>query len=63
MLKKALIWVLAVTMALLAVDCNKPADVEEKPYEGEQTDELAGWFMTVEIPQEILSQANYFSAG
>ena len=31
--------------------------------EGELTQKPAGWFMTVELPQEILSQANYFSAG
>ncbi len=36
--------------------------VENRP-EGELTQAMAGWFMTVEIPQEILSQANYFSAG
>lgn len=37
--------------------------VAEKRPEGELTAEMAGWFMAVEIPQEILSQANYFSAG
>lgn len=31
--------------------------------EGELIQKPAGWFMTVELPQEILSQANYFSAG
>ena len=31
--------------------------------EGELTQKPAGWFMAVELPQEILSQANYFSAG
>ena len=37
--------------------------VAEKRPEGELSAQTAGWFMTVEIPQEILSQANYFSAG
>ena len=37
--------------------------VAEKRPEGELTAEMAGWFMAIEIPQEILSQANYFSAG
>ena len=36
--------------------------VSEKRPEGELSAQTAGWFMTVEIPQEILSQANYFSA-
>lgn len=31
--------------------------------EGEPVQKPAGWFMAVELPQEILSQANYFSAG
>lgn len=31
--------------------------------EGELAQTMAGWFMTVELPQAILSQANYFSAG
>ena len=31
--------------------------------EGELIQKPAGWFMAVELPQEILSQANYFSAG
>lgn len=37
--------------------------VAEKRPEGELTSAMAGWFMAIEIPQEILSQANYFSAG
>lgn len=37
--------------------------VFEKQPEGELSTQTAGWFMTLEIPQEILSQANYFSAG
>ncbi len=37
--------------------------VAEKRPEGELAQQEAGWFMTVELPQEILSQANYFSAG
>lgn len=36
--------------------------VAEKRPEGELTAETAGWFMAIEIPQKILSQANYFSA-
>lgn len=37
--------------------------VAENRPEGELIGQEAGWFMTVELPQEILSQANYFSAG
>ena len=37
--------------------------VAENRPEGELTSAMAGWFMAIEIPQEILSQANYFSAG
>ena len=35
---------------------------EEKP-EGDLLQQMAGWFMVVEIPQEILAQVNYFSAA
>lgn len=37
--------------------------VTESRPEGELASQAAGWFMTVELPQEIISQANYFSAG
>lgn len=37
--------------------------VSESRPEGELNALPAGWFMTVELPQDILSQANYFSAG
>lgn len=37
--------------------------VAESRPEGELASQAAGWFMTVELPQEIISQANYFSAG
>lgn len=35
---------------------------ENRP-EGDLAQAMAGWFMTVELPQAVLSQANYFSAG
>ncbi len=38
------------------------AVTEVRP-EGELSDQAAGWFMVVEVPQEVLSQVNYFSAG
>lgn len=38
------------------------AVTEAKP-EGELAQQSAGWFMVVEIPQEVLGQVNYFSAG
>jgi hypothetical protein len=37
--------------------------VSESRPEGEPNALPAGWFMTVELPQDVLSQANYFSAG
>ena len=37
--------------------------IAEKRPEGELKNAAAGWFMAIEIPQDILSQANYFSAG
>lgn len=37
--------------------------VTENRPEGELASQAAGWFMTVEFPQEVISQANYFSAG
>lgn len=37
--------------------------VAEKRPEGELSQQPAGWFMVVELPREIISQANYFSAG
>ena len=35
---------------------------EAKP-EGDLSQQTAGWFMVVEIPQQILAQVNYFSAA
>lgn len=35
---------------------------EAKP-EGDLLQQMAGWFMVVEIPQQILAQVNYFSAA
>lgn len=35
---------------------------ENRP-EGELSAQTAGWFMAVELPQEILSEASHFSAG
>ena len=35
--------------------------VKEQP-EGELSEQPAGWFMAVELPQEIISQASYFTA-
>ena len=37
--------------------------VTESRPEGELSANAAGWFMTLEIPQEILAEANYFTAG
>lgn len=37
--------------------------VAEKRPEGELSQQPAGWFMAVELPQEIISQASYFTAG
>ena len=37
--------------------------VTESRPEGELSANTAGWFMTLEIPQEILAEANYFTAG
>lgn len=37
--------------------------VAEKRPEETMDSAMAGWFMTVELPQEVISQANYFSAG
>lgn len=37
--------------------------VTESRPEGELSANTAGWFMTLEIPQKILAEANYFTAG
>ena len=37
--------------------------VAEKRPEGEPAQQMAGWFMVVEMEQSVLSQANYFTAG
>lgn len=37
--------------------------VAESRPEGDLKAETAGWFMVVEFPQEIIGEANYFSAG
>lgn len=36
--------------------------VEKEHPEGELSEQPAGWFMAVELPQTIISQASYFTA-